>query len=45
MIAKERNRYRYMPHVFRGYTSENGGSIEPVDTQAVGEALQDSYAD
>jgi hypothetical protein len=47
MIAQERNRYRYMPHIFSGYTSEDGGGggIDPVDTQAVGEALQESYAD
>ena len=33
--------------IFSGYTSEDGGGggIDPVDTQAVGEALQESYAD
>jgi hypothetical protein len=22
MIAQERNRYRYMPHIFRGYSAD-----------------------
>jgi len=47
MIAQERNRYRYMPHIFSGYESEDGGGggIDPVDIQAVGATLRESFAD
>lgn len=48
LVAQERNRYRYMPHIFRGYAEEggdDGGGIDPVDVQGIGEALSDSYAD
>jgi hypothetical protein len=26
MIAQERNRYRYMPHIFRGYSADDYGA-------------------
>ena len=35
MIGQERNRYRYMPHIFRGYTGyreENVGSYKPMSS-------------
>ena len=28
LIAQERNRYRYMPHIFRGYSDGNGGYLK-----------------
>lgn len=43
MMAQERNRYRYMPHVFRGYS--DGDQIEDIDIQGVGSALESSYRD
>lgn len=44
MMAQERNRYRYMPHIFRGYNEgDDGGGIEAVDVRGIGEALKDSY--
>lgn len=47
LIAQERNRYRYMPHIFSGYAGEDGdgGGIDPVDVQGIGEALKEDYAD
>ncbi len=34
MMAQERDRYRYMPHVFRGSnTYGDGGQIEAIDLQ------------
>jgi hypothetical protein len=42
MMAQERNRYRYMPHIFRGYA--DGEGIEDVDIQAVGASLGDVYS-
>ncbi len=37
MMAQERDRYRYMPHIFRGYS--DGDQIEDIDIQAVGGSL------
>jgi hypothetical protein len=28
LVAQERNRYRYMPHIFRGYRDGNGGYMK-----------------
>ena len=28
LMAQERNRYRYMPHIFRGYSDGNGGYLK-----------------
>jgi hypothetical protein len=42
MMAQERNRYRYMPHIFRGYG--DGEGIEDVDIQAVSASLGDVYS-
>jgi hypothetical protein len=41
MMAQERDRYRYMPHVFRnsGAYGDGGGPIEDVDIQAVAAGL------
>jgi len=41
MMAQERDRYRYMPHVFRGTGGygDGGGPIEDVDIQAVAAGL------
>ncbi|MFW2392303.1 MAG: SH3 domain-containing protein [Methyloceanibacter sp.] len=36
MMAQERNRYRYMPHIFRGSGAySDGGPIEDVNLQAI----------
>jgi len=43
MMAQERNRYRYMPHIFRGYS--DGERIDDVDIQGVSATLKGSYAD
>ena len=40
MMAQERNRYRYMPHIFRGYPGYGGEEgIEEIDIQAVSASL------
>jgi hypothetical protein len=41
MMAQERNRYRYMPQIFRGYADDEG--IEDIDIQAVTAGLGDVY--
>jgi hypothetical protein len=43
MMAQERNRYRYMPHIFTGYS--DGDAIEDVDIQDISTGLQGSYGD
>jgi hypothetical protein len=43
MMAQERNRYRYMPHIFRGYS--DGERIDDVDIQSVSGSLKSTYAD
>lgn len=47
MMAQERNRYRYMPHIFRGSGAYSGagGRIEDVDIQGISAGIQSSYAD
>jgi hypothetical protein len=48
MMAQERNRYRYMPHIFRGSADvydNGGGSIEDVDIQGISAGLGDAYGD
>ena len=42
MMAQERNRYRYMPQIFRGYADDEG--IEDIDIQAVTAGLGDVYS-
>jgi uncharacterized protein YraI len=41
MMAQERNRYRYMPHIFRNSSAygDGGGPIQDVDIQAVAAGL------
>ena len=41
MMAQERNRYRYMPHIFHGYS--DGDQIEDIDIQGVSGSLRESY--
>jgi hypothetical protein len=36
MMAQERNRYRYMPHIFHGAP---GDGIEDIDIQGIGSSL------
>jgi hypothetical protein len=48
MMAQERNRYRYMPHIFHGYSDEygdDGGRIEDIDIQGISETQRRSYGD
>ncbi|MDX2317368.1 MAG: SH3 domain-containing protein [Hyphomicrobiaceae bacterium] len=45
LLAQERNRYRYMPHIFRGSDGygDGGGPIEDIDIEAAGASLRSSY--
>ncbi len=45
MMAQERNRYRYMPHIFSGSSGygDGGGPIEDVDIRGINADLQESY--
>ena len=45
MMAQERDRYRYMPHIFRdsGAYGDGGGPIDDVDIQGVSAAVGDVY--
>lgn len=43
MMAQERNRYRYMPHIFHGYS--DGERIDDVDIQGVSATIRDAYRD
>jgi hypothetical protein len=43
MMAQERNRYRYMPHIFHGYS--DGERIDNVDIQGISSDLTSSYGD
>jgi hypothetical protein len=42
MMAQERNRYRYVPHIFHGAP---GDGIEDVDIQGIGSSLTSHYSD
>jgi hypothetical protein len=42
MMAQERNRYRYLPHIFH---SEPGDGIEDIDIQGIGSSLSSHYRD
>jgi hypothetical protein len=39
MMAQERDRYRYMPHIFHGYSAD-GGPVESVDIQKISAELR-----
>lgn len=41
MMAQERDRYRYTPHIFRGYEGYDDTPIGYVDTRAAASALRD----
>ena len=42
LTAQERDRYRYMPHIFRGDRGyEDGGPIQDIDLQGVSAALRE----
>jgi hypothetical protein len=43
MMAQERNRYRYMPHIFHGYS--DGEQIDDIDIQGISSTLRGSYDD
>jgi hypothetical protein len=43
MMAQERNRYRYMPHIFHGYS--DGEQIDDVDIQGISSGLRGTYGD
>jgi uncharacterized protein YraI len=40
MLAQERNRYRYMPHIFSGNRYGDGGPIEEVNMQSISSSLK-----
>jgi uncharacterized protein YraI len=40
MMAQERNRYRYVPHIFHGYGYGEGGPIEGIDMQKISATLR-----
>ncbi|HKA99397.1 MAG TPA: hypothetical protein VKD02_01335 [Methyloceanibacter sp.] len=41
MMAQERDRYRYMPHIFHGYS--DGEQIEDIDIQGISGSLKETY--
>ena len=43
MLAQERNRYRYMPRIFHGYS--DGEGIEDVDIRDISASLKGTYGD
>ena len=43
MMAQERNRYRYMPHIFHGYS--DGERIDEVDIQGISGTLKSTYGE
>lgn len=46
MMAQERDRYRYMPHIFRGSSAYgDGGRIEDIDLQGVSSSIRGTYGD
>jgi hypothetical protein len=42
MMAQERDRYRYMPHIFHGYGYGDGEQIEDIDIQGIAGSLRES---
>ena len=42
MMAQERNRYRYIPHIFHGQSADG---IEDIDIQDIGSSLTSDYRD
>jgi hypothetical protein len=42
MIAQEHNRYRYVPHIFRGNQYGDSGRIEDINLQAIRNTLKDT---
>jgi hypothetical protein len=43
MMAQERNRYRYMPHIFSGSAYGNGGIGPDPDLQGISQDLTETY--
>ncbi|MGD9503040.1 MAG: hypothetical protein AB7V40_11215 [Methyloceanibacter sp.] len=45
MMAQERDRYRYMPHIFRGYGYGDGDGepIEDINIQGIAGSLRETY--
>ena len=43
MMAQERDRYRYTPHIFHGYS--DGEQIDDIDIQGIASTLRGSYDD
>src|SRR4029450_171974 len=44
MMAQERNRYRYMPHIFRGYGYGEGGPLSGVYTRKISRSLREDLS-
>jgi hypothetical protein len=46
LTPQERDRYRYMPHIFHGQRyDDDGGRIEDVNIQGISQALTETYSD
>jgi uncharacterized protein YraI len=45
MMAQERNRYRYVPHIFRGNRYGDEGPITDIDMQKISTTLKNTKAD
>jgi sporulation protein YlmC with PRC-barrel domain len=44
MMSQERNRYRYMPHIFRGYGYGEGGPIAGIDMRKISRSLREDLS-
>jgi hypothetical protein len=44
MMGQERNRYRYVPHIFRGHGYGDGGPIESVNIQKLSTGLREDVS-
>jgi uncharacterized protein YraI len=44
MMSQERNRYRYVPHIFRGHGYGDGGPIESVNIQKLSTRLREDVS-
>src|SRR4029453_4235567 len=44
MMSQERNRYRYMPHIFRGFGYGEGGPIAGIDIRKISRSLREDLS-
>jgi hypothetical protein len=46
LTPQERNRYRYMPHIFYGQRyDDDGGAIEDIDIRGISASLRETYSE